>query len=168
MKVIAIWTQSLDGIIARDDHDPLEWRSDEDREWFHTVIQTFDASIVGRKTYDRVGRPTVGRRRLVCTKDPHLLASPKEHNRSYYSGTPAESLRVLANEHLSSVAVLGGKEIYTQFFQSSCVHELWVTICPIILGHGVRSTQMTRPRKLIQLDLQKLMGGLVVCKYRVL
>ena len=167
MNVVAIWTQSIDGFITSDESNSLAWRTSEDREWFAKTIRLFDASIVGRKTYDSVGKPTVGRRRLVFTRDPELLASPNENNRSYCFCSPEASVQRLKSEGHTNVAILGGNEIYSQFIVASCIDELWITIHPVILGSGIRSSLTGRTIQLLQFESHVYKGGLLECRYKI-
>jgi len=63
------------------------------------------AVIMGRKTYESIGRPLVGRRTVVVSRDPGCTTGCCE-----VAGSVEEALALLAGESL--VFVAGGGEIY--------------------------------------------------------
>ncbi|MDY6049290.1 MAG: dihydrofolate reductase [Corynebacterium sp.] len=68
----AIWAQSSDGVIG--DGTDMPWHLPEDLAHFKTTTMGADL-LMGRATYDSIGRPLPGRRSLVLTHRPFLSPS---------------------------------------------------------------------------------------------
>ena len=68
MSIILIAAVGRNGVIGRD--NDLPWRIREDLQHFKalTLGQTL---VMGRKTYDSIGRPLPGRRTVVVTRQPN-------------------------------------------------------------------------------------------------
>jgi dihydrofolate reductase len=66
----AIWAQSPEGVIGVDGRIP--WRHPGDLRRFKRV--TMGATVImGRRTFDSIGHPLVGRRNMVVTSGPLLM-----------------------------------------------------------------------------------------------
>ena len=84
----------------------LLWRLPEDLKHFKRATLGCPV-IMGRKTWDSIGRPLPGRRNIVITRNPEWHAPGAER---------AESLRSALNlaEDAAKVFVIGGAQIYAQ------------------------------------------------------
>ena len=98
------------GVIGRDNR--LLWRLRSDLRRFRQLTLG-KPMIMGRKTYDSIGKPLPGRINIVLTRDPNvdiegvLLASSL--------ADALETARGVAEErHVSEIMVAGGGEIYRQ------------------------------------------------------
>jgi len=92
------------GAIGKDNQ--LICRISEDLRFFKRT--TMGAPIVmGRRTWDSIGRPLPGRRNIVVTRDPHWQAPGAER-----AGSVRAAL-ALASE-APKVYVIGGAQIYAQ------------------------------------------------------
>lgn len=103
MTVILIAAVGSNGVIGRD--NDLPWRIREDLRHFKelTLGQTL---VMGRKTYDSIGRPLPGRRTVVVTRQPDWAVDGVE---------VAHSLQAaLELADGKDVYVAGGGEIYRQ------------------------------------------------------
>ena len=70
IKVILIAAISADGKIAeRTDQNSLDWTSKEDTRFFIERTKQAGALIMGRKTFESIGKPLPGRINLILTKD---------------------------------------------------------------------------------------------------
>jgi dihydrofolate reductase len=103
MTVILIAAVGSNGVIGRD--NDLPWRIREDLRHFKelTLGQTL---VMGRKTYDSIGRPLPGRRTVVVTRQPDWAVDGVEVAHSL------EAALELADG--KDVYVAGGGEIYRQ------------------------------------------------------
>ena len=86
----------------------LPWSLPEDLQYFKSV--TMNKSIVmGRKTFESIGRPLPGRLNIVITRntswsfDGVLVASSLNH---------ARDLAEMAQDYKPEVMIIGGSEIY--------------------------------------------------------
>ena len=67
MKLSLIVAVSRNGVIGVDNQ--LPWHLPEDLKYFKSVTMG-KPLIMGRKTYDSIGRPLPGRTNIVVTRDP--------------------------------------------------------------------------------------------------
>ena len=94
------------GVIGRDGAMP--WRLPTDLK--HFKRQTMGMPIVmGRKTFESIGRALPGRRSIVVTRDPNYRAEGCE-----VAGGIDEALALASEGSPERVCVIGGAEIYRQ------------------------------------------------------
>ncbi len=102
MQVSIIVAVAENGVIGGG--NALLWHIPEDLKrfkqitWGHTII-------MGRKTFESIGRPLPNRRNIVVTRNPRFFAGRCEQ-----AGSLDEALAMAANE--AEVFVVGGGEIY--------------------------------------------------------
>lgn len=101
LTIIVAW--SLNRVIGRDGE--LPWHYPEDLKHFKKTTMGH-AVIMGRKTYDSIGKPLPGRRNLVITRDPEFGAQGCE----VYDGF--EAAVAAAYETDESPFVIGGAQIF--------------------------------------------------------
>src|SRR5438067_9831623 len=105
-------TQHITLVVAMDANrgigidNKLPWHLPEDLAHFKRVTLGHPI-IMGRKTWDSIGRPLPGRRNIVITRNPQWHADGTERASSLTS-----ALDLARNE--SKVFVIGGGEIYAQ------------------------------------------------------
>lgn len=97
-------------IVATDDRGgiglegDLPWRLPEDLKRFKALTMG-KPIVMGRKTYDSIGRPLPGRQNIVITRQPGLVAPG-----CTVVGSLADALAAAGNA--PEVCVIGGAEIY--------------------------------------------------------
>jgi dihydrofolate reductase len=101
---------SLIAVVARNGAigrgNALLWRLPEDLRHFKRTTLGHPV-VMGRKTWDSIGRPLPGRRNIVVTRDPQWQASGAER-----AGSLDEALALARNE--ARLFVIGGAQIYAQ------------------------------------------------------
>jgi len=119
MALRAIAAMSQNRVIGKDGKIP--WHIPEDFQWFKKTTMGH-AVLMGRKTYESLGRPLPNRRNLVVT-----------HSRDLGDGieivSNLESFR--AEDYPSDVWVIGGAEIYRQML-GRC-EDLYLSIIPRVV-----------------------------------
>ncbi|MBN2252823.1 MAG: dihydrofolate reductase, partial [Kosmotogaceae bacterium] len=70
MKVIAVFASTVNGKISLSKEDRTEWTSKEDKSYFKSLTSRVGVVIMGRKTYDAIGRELPGRLNIVLTRTP--------------------------------------------------------------------------------------------------
>lgn len=103
------------GVIGRD--NGLIWHLPADLKFFKEATTGFPI-IMGRKTFESIGRPLPNRRNIVITRDASYA---KEGIETVHS--PEEALAACKDE--KRVSVIGGGEIYRMFMGRA--HELYYT-----------------------------------------
>ena len=95
------------GVIGRDNGMPWKLSTDLKRFKADTMGKPV---IMGRKTFESVGRPLPGRRNIVVTRNARFTAPGVER-----AGDLEEALRMAAGgEGVAEICVIGGGEIYRQ------------------------------------------------------
>jgi dihydrofolate reductase len=109
MKPIVIVAALADNrIIGRDNQ--LIWRLKSDLRRFKEIT-VGKPLIMGRKTYDSIGRPLPGRRTIVLTRDETFSVEGVETARSF-DAAAALADRIADEMDASEIIVAGGGQVY--------------------------------------------------------
>ncbi|MFC6159197.1 dihydrofolate reductase [Kribbella jiaozuonensis] len=111
MSVILIAAVGRNGVIGRDNDLPFRIREDLQRFKQLTLGHTL---VMGRKTYDSIGRPLPGRRTVVVTRQPDWSAD----------GVAVAHSLDEALQYDGTLYVAGGGEIYRQALPHAHALEL--------------------------------------------
>ena len=111
MKLALIWAMSRNRVIGR--NNALPWHLSEDLKYFKRVTMGKPV-IMGRKTWESIGRPLPGRTNIVITRNPEYVVP--EGVRVVTSLDAAINLaeKVCLIEGIDEAIVMGGAEIYAQ------------------------------------------------------
>lgn len=109
----AIVAMTPSGVIGLDGDMP--WRLSSDLRRFK-ILTMGGTLIMGRRTYDSIGRPLPGRRTVVLTRNPEWSAEGVDR-----AGSPEEALEMAEKQAF----VVGGAEIY-RLLLPAC-DQLWIT-----------------------------------------
>jgi dihydrofolate reductase len=104
MKVSLIVAVAKNGVIGRGGE--LPWRLSADLRRFKELTMGHTI-LMGRKTYESIGRPLPGRRMIVITRQPDYRAAGAE----VVAGLD-EAFRLAADRNDTECFVIGGGEIY--------------------------------------------------------
>ena len=148
MRTVLIVAQSLDGYITQHDRPGTDWTSPADKKWFRTCLAPFDASVMGRVTYE-VSRDHIlahlspHRCRVVMTQSPELFRSDAQPPTLEFSAeTAAQLVQRLSAMGRKQCAILGGTKIHDAFFAAGLVDEVWATVEPKVFGTGTPLTSL--------------------------
>jgi dihydrofolate reductase len=108
MKVALIVAVSQNNVIGRDNQ--LPWHLPEDLQYFKSVTMG-KPILMGRKTYDSIGRPLPGRTNIVITRDPSWAAEGVVVVNSLEDAISAGAEACEAADS-DEVMVIGGAQIY--------------------------------------------------------
>ncbi|HIB75791.1 MAG TPA: dihydrofolate reductase [Gammaproteobacteria bacterium] len=86
----------------------IPWSINEDLEHFRKITDG-SAIIMGRKTYESIGRPLPNRLNIVLTRNPKGFNGVREV-------TNKESALEIASNFSKEVFIIGGENIYKEFF----------------------------------------------------
>jgi dihydrofolate reductase len=134
-KVLAIVAVTLDGKIARSTNHPSDWTSPEDKIVLRKLISETEAIIIGHTTYLLHESRLAKRQCIVFTRG---VVNTKRVNENLLLYNP-EGLTPMQKilEPYRSIALLGGSQIYSYFFDHGLVDEIHLTIEPVIFGEGL-------------------------------
>ena len=106
MHLVAIVAMTTDRVIGR--NGTLPWHLPEDLAFFKRTTSGHPI-VMGRKTFESIGRPLPKRRNIVLTRDPNWSAPGTEviHSPEELAKLPDIS---------GTVYLIGGAEIYQAFF----------------------------------------------------
>lgn len=102
-QVVLIAAVARNGVIGRD--NTLPWRLKADLAHFKATTTGYPV-LMGRKTWESLGRPLPGRRNLVITRNEDYAAAGAEVFTS-----PEEAVEAAGSQQ---VFVIGGAELYRQ------------------------------------------------------
>ena len=109
MKIYLIAAVAKNGVIGNEGKIP--WHFPEDLKRFKRLTSGH-AIIMGRKTYESIGRPLPQRRNLVLTRQNNLELPPGGEALP----TLEEALQLCRERQEEKVFVIGGGEIYARAF----------------------------------------------------
>lgn len=174
MHCFFIVALTADGFIGRDvAHNSTRWTSKEDATWFNQRSKQAGVVVMGRATYDTIGKPLPDRVTVVYSRDVDEARLVKnqsklEKNQIYYTqAKPKELLKKLEELGFDEVAICGGSSIYTMFLQAKVVDKLFLTVEPILFGDGVRLFNQKLDLKLKLIKTQNLSSQTLLLEYGV-
>jgi len=141
MNTFIIAALTLDGKIAKyPEHNSYSWTCAEDKKFF--IEKTKDAGVVilGRKTWELIGKPFEDRLVVVMTRRMGQGSGDKGQGIrgvEFTDKSPAEILSDLENRGFKGAAVAGGAEVYAEFLRADLVDEMFITVHSIIFGEGI-------------------------------
>lgn len=111
-RVTIVVARARNGVIGRD--NALPWRLPEDLAHFKATTLGH-ALIMGRRTFESIGRPLPGRRTIVVTRDRGWAHTGCESAASLpdaitLAGTPCADPSISGNEAM----IVGGAQIYRE------------------------------------------------------
>jgi dihydrofolate reductase len=111
MKIALIVAVSQNHVIGRDNQ--LPWHLPEDLKYFKSVTMG-KPILMGRKTFDSIGRPLPGRTNIVITRDSEWTAQGVEAVTDIRAAL-AVGERACQAAAIDEIMVIGGAQIYQKF-----------------------------------------------------
>lgn len=143
-KTIVYIAMSLDGYIATSDNDIsfLNTVEKEEEDYgYGEFIQTVDAVIMGRKTYDKVLDLCGGVFPHAADKTCYIITrspKPSQANLHFYTGDLTALVQKLKSQTGKHIFIDGGAEIVRSLQQLRLIDEYVVSVIPLLLGSGIR------------------------------
>ncbi|MCF5765367.1 type 3 dihydrofolate reductase [Aeromonas veronii] len=111
MKISMIAAMAHDRVIGKDNQMP--WHLPADLANFKRVTLGKPV-LMGRKTFESIGRPLPGRRNLVISRNPDYQAEGIE-----VVGSVEAALALLAGSSVEELMVIGGGHLYAEMLPSA-------------------------------------------------
>tara|TARA_R100001143_G_scaffold12646_1_gene13850 strand:- start:14491 stop:15018 length:528 start_codon:yes stop_codon:yes gene_type:complete len=108
MKVALIWAQSQNRVIGR--NNALPWYLPEDLKYFKRVTMG-KPIVMGRKTWESIGRPLPGRTNIVISRNPEFQAEGVKVVPTFEDALALAEKVCLINGG-DEVIIMGGAQIY--------------------------------------------------------
>ena len=105
MKISLIAAFAEEGVIGKDGKIP--WTLKEDLKHFKNKTEGCSV-VMGRKTYESIGRPLPNRLNIVMTRNPKRQEGIKEVSNT------KDALKV-ASSYSDEIFIIGGEKIYEEF-----------------------------------------------------
>jgi len=143
-KVILYIATSLDGFIA-DKNDAVDWlenlpNPDNDDYNYQSFLDTIDATLMGRKTYETVLKlspgdfPYKNKTNYVFTTNKEYVAN-KHVTVLNEVGEPVKKLKEKTSG--KNIWLIGGASLNAILLKAGLIDEIILTIAPIVLGDGL-------------------------------
>jgi dihydrofolate reductase len=115
MRISLIVAVGQDDVIGRDNE--LPWHIPEDLKRFKALTMHHPV-IMGRKTFESIGRPLSGRTNIVITRQSGYRPQVSDATSPFYTAASAERAIELAGiSETNEVFVAGGAQIYGLFLR---------------------------------------------------
>ena len=123
MKLSHIVAVDHDWCIGKDDQ--LLFKIKSDLKHFKKLT-TNGVVIMGRKTYESIGRPLPNRRNIVITSNPESIGNKEGAAIASNIDDAVLKARILAHEKTDEVFIIGGGKIYRQPF--GIIDKIYLTV----------------------------------------
>ena len=119
-RLVAVVARARNGVIGA--NNDLPWRLSSDLRRFKALTMG-KPMIMGRRTWDSIGRPLPGREIIVLTRDQQFRAEG-----AHVAATPGEALatarRLAALTGAQDIIIAGGGDIFRAFLPETEVIEI--------------------------------------------
>ncbi len=166
MDVILLMAMTLDGKIARDSAQPVDWSGQEDKDYFVKITKEAGVMVMGSKTFDTIGKPLPLRKNIVMTRNKERQS--QDDNLIFTDQSPKKILQKLSDEGYGKVTLIGGAVINSLFAKENLITEIHVTIVPILFGEGLSLFDKTMESRLELMENIVINRNHLLLKYRVL
>jgi dihydrofolate reductase len=167
MKVLLLAAISVDGRIAKTESQFADWTSKEDKRFFVSKTKEVGVIIMGRRTYETIGKPLPGRLNIVMTRDADTSKNTAGEL-EYSSKSPSELIKELEERNFESVVIGGGASIYSTFLREGLVTDLYLTVESMLFGSGVPIVDGVSQCKLDLQSVDKIGEQSVLLHYKVI
>lgn len=171
-KVMLYISMSLDGYIATKNNS-IEFLSMVEQEGedygYNEFIQSVDAVIIGRKTYEKViamgfAYPHTDLDVYIMTK----TAKPSIGNFKFYTGDLTQLVNNLKSQAGKNIYCDGGAEIANELMKNNLIDGYIISVIPILLGDGIKLFKDGRHEQRLELISSKQYGmGLIQLHYKI-
>ena len=164
MKLTLIMAMTADGKIARHNRHFPNWTGRADKRMFKQLTTEAGVVIMGAGTYETIGKPLSGRFNVVMTRHPERFRNGE--NLWFTADPPEHILSTLEARGYTAAALVGGATINSLFARAHLIHDMVVTISPVLFGEGI--SMFSEPVYVV-LDLQamrEIEPGVVVLHYK--
>ncbi len=147
-KVVAGLFISLDGVVESPEQWGFQYFNDEMTEWIAAGLAQADAVLLGRRTYLAFAElwPNQGSEvpmsRFLNNSPKYVVSAtlntPKWQPATLIKGDPAEALTKLKQQPGKNIQIPGSPTLVRSLLRNGLLDELSLTICPVVVGAGMR------------------------------
>nr|AIA15233.1 RibD C-terminal domain protein [uncultured bacterium] len=136
MKITLVMVMTIDGKIAHNEHQFVNWSSKEDKRSFYAATKQAGAIIMGHHTFDTFPEPLPGRLHIVITSTTEGKTNTPGQV-EYTSQSPEEIAAGLDARGYKEAVLAGGAQVNALFLKANLVDEIQLTVEPLIFGSGI-------------------------------
>lgn len=141
MNIVLAMVMSVDSKITKGNNpDIYSWTSNEDQQFFATLIKNNNVIIIGSKTYDAIKQNIKlesGKLRIVLTRQPDRYTSDSIPGMLEFSNeTPLQLIKRLEKVGYTNCLLASGSIVATIFLKAGLVNEMYLTVEPRMFGSG--------------------------------
>ena len=135
MEVILLMAMTVDGKIARNQMERVNWTGSKDKQYFVKITRDAGVMIMGSKTFDTIGHPLPGRKNIVMTRDKTRKSD--DSSLVFTDQAPAQILSDLKRQGFDRAALIGGSVINSLFAKENLITRIHLTLVPAVFGQGL-------------------------------
>ncbi len=166
MEVILLMAMTLDGKIARDSLQLVDWTGKADKQYFVRLTRKAGVVIMGSKTFDTIGKPLPGRKNIVMTRNSDRKS--QDENLVFTDQSPTQIINSLGEEGFESVALIGGAIVNSLFARENLITQIHVTLIPALFGRGLSLFRDSLDVKLELVENREIEKDHLLLVYRVI
>ncbi len=158
---------TADGMIGKHSDHLADWTSKADKKHFVQFTKEVGVLIMGKTTYDTIGRPLPGRLNVIMDLHPDVSQNI-EGELEFTNTQPAELLGQIEVRGFDRCIIAGGATINGLFLKAGLVDEIKITVEPKLFGEGLslfRGADVDLDLKL--LSCEKISENSVQLHYRL-
>ncbi len=166
MEVILLMAMTLDGKIARDSLEFVDWTGKADKQYFVRVTREAGVVIMGSRTFDTIGKPLPGRKNIVMTRNKNRKSQAE--NLVFTDQSANEIISDLKEEGFEKVTLIGGAIVNSLFAGEKLITRIHVTLVPALFGSGLSLFKEPLAAKLELMEHREIDKGHLLLIYRVI
>ena len=158
---------TVDGKIAKYTDQPATWTSQADKKMFIAETKRVGVIVMGKTTYDTIGKPLPGRLNMVMDFDVSKYENIPGAL-EYTNKKPEEIIAELESRGFKEMIVGGGATINGLFLSQGLIDEIWLTVEPKVFGNGLslfKGADVNLDLELI--EVKKLDDNVIHVRYKV-
>jgi dihydrofolate reductase len=138
-KVKLFIASSLDGYIAREDGS-IDWLYTDGDYGYMQFYNSVNTVLMGRKTYDQtlgfgIEYPYKDKKNYVFSQNPNIKR--KKDADIEFVVDVIEFVKQLTQSHGKDIWLVGGSDIISILLNAGLLHEIILSVHPIVLGGGI-------------------------------
>lgn len=160
---------SLDGYIATPTGE-YDWIPHDPDIDFAAIMGRFDTFLIGRKTFDTMGRSlTIMPRNTTSIVFSRTLRQA-DHADLVISNNAEAFVSDIRKKPGKDISLFGGGELFRTLLQANLVDRVEVSLIPVLLGGGIPFLPSPAPQTKLQLRQQRLYKktGIISLEYEII
>jgi dihydrofolate reductase len=160
---------SLDGYIAPPTGE-YDWIIQDPEMDFATMFARYDTFLIGRKTFDIMGRTLKSMPRKALSVVFSRTLMPADYPDILISNNPEAFVTELRTKPGKDIALFGGGDLFRTLLQAGLVDRVEVSLIPVLLGAGIPFLPPPAPRTKLHLREQRLYKktGIIGLEYEII